>query len=260
MKIEFHDRRVLVTGASSGLGRAMALAFAGCGARVVINHRDGGERAEALVEQIRAEGGTAMAVQADVSRPEAVEAMFGQVDAAWGGIDILVNNAGIDGTRATAWAGQVADWQQVVDINLTGAYLCARQALQRMVAQRTGVVLNITSVHERIPWGGYSAYAASKAGLSMMAKSLALEAAPYGVRVLCLAPGAIQTPINEAVWSDPEGYADLLQKIPLGRIGQPEEVAGVAVFLASGLAAYMTGTTIYVDGGMTDYPGFAHGG
>ncbi|SDS71496.1 glucose 1-dehydrogenase [Halopseudomonas litoralis] len=260
MKIDHHERRVLVTGGSSGLGRAMCLAFAACGAQVAINYRSSGEEAEALVKQIRDDGGTAIAVHADVSNPAAVEVMFEQIDAIWGGIDILVNNAGIDGSRATVWQGRVEEWQNVVDINLNGAYLCARQALRRMIGQQHGVVLNITSVHERIPWGGYSAYAASKAGLSMMAKSMALESAPYGVRVLCLAPGAIQTPINEAVWSDPQGCEDLLQKIPMARIGQPEDVAGVAVFLASDLAAYMTGATIYVDGGMTNYPSFSHGG
>ena len=260
MMIDLHGRRVLVTGASSGLGRAMALTFAGCGAQVALNYRSDEDEANVLVQQIQADGGTAVALQADVSDPAAVAAMFEQADAVWGGIDILVNNAGIDGARAAAWEGQVQDWNGVVDINLTGAYLCARQALQRMVRQRSGVVLNITSVHERIPWGGHSAYAASKAGLSMMARSMALEAAPHGVRVLCLAPGAIQTPINEDVWNDPQGCEDLLQKIPMGRIGQPEDVANVAVFLASDLAAYMTGTTVYVDGGMTNYPGFDHGG
>lgn len=260
MKIDLQGQRVLVTGGSSGLGRAMCLAFAACGAQVAVNHRGDEEAASALVNRIREAGGESIALQADVSSSVAVDAMFEQLDAAWGGIDLLVNNAGIDGSRAAAWDGQVADWQEVIDINLAGAYRCARQALQRMIIQRSGVVLNITSVHERIPWGGYSAYAASKAGLSMMARSMALEAAPYGVRVLCLAPGAIQTPINQAVWSDPEGCEDLLGKIPMARIGQPEDVAGVAVFLASDLAAYMTGTTVYVDGGMTNYPGFAHGG
>ncbi len=260
MDIDLHDRRVLVTGASSGLGRAMALAFASCGAQVAINHRGDERAASAVADQIRGDGGKAMTLDADVSSGQAVQTMFEQIDAAWDGLDVLVNNAGIDGPRALSWEGQVDQWREVVDVNLTGAYLCARQALRRMVGQRRGVVLNTTSVHERIAWSGYSAYAASKAGLSMMAKSMALEAAPYGVRVLCLAPGAIRTPINEAVWNDPQGYADLLEKIPMGRIGRPEDVAPVAVFLASDLAAYMTATTIYVDGGMTDYPGFAHGG
>jgi NAD(P)-dependent dehydrogenase (short-subunit alcohol dehydrogenase family) len=129
-----------------------------------------------------------------------------------------------------------------------------------MVAQRSGVVLNTSSVHEVIAWSGYSAYTASKAGLTMMSKSLAQEAAPYGVRVLCIAPGAIRTPINEDVWSNPDSYKDLLGKIPMNRIGEPEDVARMAVVLASDIAGYMTATTVFVDGGMTDYPGFAHGG
>jgi NAD(P)-dependent dehydrogenase (short-subunit alcohol dehydrogenase family) len=149
---------------------------------------------------------------------------------------------------------------KVIDINLKGAFLCARQALKRMVAQKSGVVLNTSSVHEVIAWTGYSAYTASKAGMSMMAKSLAQEAAPHGVRVLCIAPGAIKTPINETVWSDPQGYKDLLTKIPLGRIGEPEDIGRMAVVLASDIASYVTATTVFVDGGMTDYPSFAHGG
>lgn len=249
-----------MTGGSTGLGRAMCLAFAACGARIAINHLGDGDGAAALARTIRADGGEAIAVEADVSDAAAVDAMFERMDAAWGGIDVLVNNAGIDGSRTLSWKGHAADWRKVVDVNLTGAYLCACQALRRMTGRRSGVVLNITSVHERIAWSGYSAYTASKAGLSMMAKSMALEAAPYGVRVLCLAPGAIQTSINETVWSDPQEYRDLLGKIPLGRIGRPEDVAHVAAFLASDLAAYMTAATVYVDGGMTDYPGFAHGG
>jgi len=260
MNIDLHDRRILVTGGNSGLGRAMCLAFATCGARVAINHLGGGESAQALATQIHDKGNEAITLEADVSKPDAVQAMFERLDAAWGGIDVLVNNAGIDGARARMWEGEVPEWRQVVDVNLIGAYLCARQALLRLIAQCSGVVLNVTSVHERIAWSGYSAYTASKAGLSMMAKSMALEAAPHGVRVLCIAPGAIQTPINEAVRNDPEGYRDLLQKIPMGRVGVPDDVARVAVFLASDLARYMTATTVYVDGGMTDYPGFAHGG
>ena len=145
-------------------------------------------------------------------------------------------------------------------VNLVGGFLCAREALKRMVAQRRGVVLNLTSVHEKIAWGGYGAYAASKAGLSMLTKTMAQEAAPFGVRVLSLAPGAIRTPINRAVWSDPASLADLLTKIPLGRMGEPDEIARVATFLVSDAASYLTGSTVYADGAMTDYPDFAHGG
>ncbi len=260
MQIDHSDRRVLITGGNSGLGEAMSLAFAACGARVAINHLDADDDARALVRRIEADGGEAMAIRADVSDPAAVEAMFAELHTALGGIDILVNNAGIDGPRASAWESDPAEWERVIDVNLKGAYLCARQALRHMVAARAGVILNISSVHELIAWSGYSAYTASKAGVSMMAKSMAQEAAPFGVRVLCLAPGAIKTPINAAVWQDPKGRADLLTKIPLGRIGAADDIAGMAVVLTSDVASYVTATTVFVDGGMTDYPAFAHGG
>jgi glucose 1-dehydrogenase len=260
MRIDLEGKRVLVTGGNSGLGAAMARGFADAGARVAINYLVRPEETDALVKEFETAGGEAIGLLADVSDAAAVEAMFGKLDDAWGGIDVLVNNAGIDGARATGWESDVDAWSKVIDINLKGAYLCARQALKRMVPQRSGVVLNTSSVHEVIAWTGYSAYTASKAGMSMMAKSLAQEAAPFGVRVLCLAPGAIRTPINRAVWEDPEGYKDLLTKIPLGRIGEPEDIAGMAVVLASDVASYVTATTVFVDGGMTDYPGFAHGG
>jgi NAD(P)-dependent dehydrogenase (short-subunit alcohol dehydrogenase family) len=186
--------------------------------------------------------------------------MFAALDAQWGGLDALVNNAGIDGAKARAWEADPATWRRVLDINLVGSFLCAREALGRMVAQRSGVVLNLTSVHERIAWSGFSAYTASKAALSMLTMNLAQEASPFGVRVLALAPGAIRTPINEDVWSNPANLSDLLTKIPLGRMGEPQEIARVAVFLLSDAASYMTGSTVYADGAMTDYPEFSHGG
>jgi NAD(P)-dependent dehydrogenase (short-subunit alcohol dehydrogenase family) len=186
--------------------------------------------------------------------------MFAAIDRAWGGLDILVNNAGVDGPRAVAWEADPKEWERVLRIDLLGSFHCAREALKRMVARRSGVVLNLTSVHEKIPWSGYSAYTAAKAGLSMLTKTLAQEAAPFGVRVVALAPGAIRTPINQAVWSVPASLGDLLTKIPLGRIGEPEEVARVAAFLVSDAASYLTGSTVYVDGAMTDYPDFGHGG
>ncbi|HET8612071.1 MAG TPA: glucose 1-dehydrogenase [Sphingomonas sp.] len=260
MKIDLKGKRVLVTGGNSGLGAAMARAFAAEGARVAINYLVRPEDTDALVKEFTAQGGEALGLLADISDADAVETMFAKLDETWGGIDILVNNAGIDGRAATGWETDVDDWMKVIDINLKGAFLCARQALKRMVAQKSGVVLNTSSVHEVIAWTGYSAYTASKGGLSMMAKSLAQEAAPHGVRVLCIAPGAIRTPINKAVWADPQGYKDLLTKIPLGRIGEPEDIANMAVVLASDVASYMTATTVFVDGGMTDYPAFAHGG
>lgn len=260
MQIDLNGRRVLVTGANSGIGAGIARGFAACGAKVAVNYVTHPETATALVEELTAAGRDALAVQADVSQPEQVEAMFTQLRQRWGGLDVLVNNAGIDGAAALGWEADPARWRQVIDINLLGAYLCARSALSGMVAQGSGVVINLTSVHELIPWTGYSAYTASKAGLAMLTKTLAQEAAPHGVRVLAIAPGAIRTPINASVWQDRAGYADLLTKIPLGRIGEVTDVANLAVFLASDLASYMTGSTVFVDGGMTAYPAFMHGG
>jgi NAD(P)-dependent dehydrogenase (short-subunit alcohol dehydrogenase family) len=260
MRIDLSGKRVLVTGGNGGLGAAICGAFAEAGARVAVSFQSGPDKAQSIVKAITGRGGEAIAIQGDVSKPDSVGAMFETLDRAFGGLDILIANAGIDGHRAMAWEADIAAWGKVIDVNLTGAFLCAREALKRMVPQRAGVIISTSSVHERIPWSGYSAYAASKAGLSMMAKTLAQEAAPHGVRVLCIAPGAIKTPINREVWSDPAGLRDLLTKIPMGRIGTPEEVANLAVMLASDRAGYVTGTTVFVDGGMTNYPDFAHGG
>jgi NAD(P)-dependent dehydrogenase (short-subunit alcohol dehydrogenase family) len=260
MELDLKGKRVLVTGGNSGLGAAIVRTFAREGARVAINYVTGPEEAEALVAEVAAGGGAAFAHKADVSDGQAVVAMFRALDEAWGGIDILINNAGLDGPRAMGWDAAPAAWSKVIDVNLKGAFLCARAALGRMVAQKSGVIINTSSVHEVIAWSGYSAYTASKAGLSMLAKTLAQEAAPHGVRVLCVAPGAIRTPIIREVWENPESYRDLLTKIPLGRIGEPEDIAGMAVVLASRVASYVTATTVFVDGGMTDYPGFSHGG
>jgi len=260
MEVTLTGRRALVTGANSGIGEAIAAAAGAAGAKVAVNYVVHPEAAEAVAARIRAAGGEAVTVAADVADAAQVAAMFAQLDRTWGGIDLLVNNAGVDGARAMAWEADPAAWMRVLQINLTGAFLCAREALRRMTAQRSGVVLNLTSVHERIAWSGYSAYAASKAGLSMLSETLAQEAAPFGVRVLALAPGAIKTPINQAVWSDPRSYADLLEKIPLGRMGTTDEIARTAVLLLSDAASYVTGTTVFADGGMTDYPSFAHGG
>ena len=260
MQISLEGRRALVTGANSGIGAAVARALASAGARVCVNYLVGPEAAEALVASIRKDGGEALAVAADVSDAGQVGALFAAVDRAWGGLDVLVNNAGVDGPRALAWEADPAAWERVLRIDLVGAFLCAREALRRMVGQKGGVVLNLTSVHEKIAWSGYSAYTAAKAGLSMLTKTLAQEAAPFGVRVLSLAPGAIRTDINRQVWSDPASLSDLLTKIPLGRMGDPEEIARVAAFLVSDAASYVTGSTVYADGAMTDYPDFAHGG
>ena len=260
MNISLAGRRALVTGANSGIGQAIALALGAAGADVAVNHVTHPEAADAVVARLVAMGRRAVALRADVSNEADVEAMFAQVDAQWGGLDILVNCAGIDGVRALAQDAKMADWRRVIEVNLFGAFDCARHALGHMLAQGRGVILNISSVHEVIPWSGYSAYTASKAGLGMLTKTLAQEAAPHGVRVLALAPGAIRTPINQAVWADAAGSADLLGKIPMGRMGGTEDIANMAVVLCSDVAGYATGTTVVVDGGMTTYPEFAHGG
>jgi NAD(P)-dependent dehydrogenase (short-subunit alcohol dehydrogenase family) len=260
MNITLEGKRALVTGGNSGIGAAIVTALAEAGAKVAINYVAHPEAAQKIADDLRAGGREALPVMADVSEPEAVTAMFARIDEAWGGIDILVNSAGIDGMRAMGWEADPRAWKKVIEVNLFGAFLCARQALQRMIPQKSGVVLSISSVHEIIAWSGYSAYTASKAGLGMMTKTLAQEAAPHGVRVLAIAPGAIKTPINQSVWSDPAGLKDLLDKIPLHRIGEPEEIARMAVVLVSDTASYVTGRTTFVDGGMTDFPGFAHGG
>ncbi len=260
MEVRLDGRRALVTGANSGIGQAIAVALGEAGAAVAVNYVVKPEEAEAVAASIRAGGAKAIAVQADVSDAAQVGAMFASLDQALGGVDILVNNAGIDGPAARGWEADPAAWRRVLEVNLLGAFHCAREALRRMVPRGSGVVLNLTSVHELIPWTGYSAYTASKAGLGMLTRTLAQEAAPSGVRVLALGPGAIRTPINRGVWSDPKLYADLLEKIPMKRMGTPEEIARLAVVLVSDAAAYVTGTTVFADGGMTDYPDFSHGG
>jgi glucose 1-dehydrogenase len=260
MNITLEGKRALVTGGSSGIGAAIAMALAEAGAKVAINYISHAEVAEQMVQQIQAQAGVAIAVRGDISDPSAVKQMFETIDKEWGGIDILVNNAGVDGPRALSWEADPGEWKKVVEVNLFGAFYCSQQALARMVAQKHGVVLNLSSVHEIIAWSGYSAYTASKAGLGMLTQTLAQEAAPFGVRVLAIAPGAVKTPINQSVWQDPASLKDLQEKIPLNRMAEPEEIARMALVLVSDVASYVTGHTTFVDGGMTDYPAFGHGG
>ncbi len=203
MNIRLDQKRALVTGGNSGIGEAISLALAEAGAKVAINYVTHPEAAQSLVHRIEDQHGEAIALQADVSDPDAIAKMFGHIDEAWGGIDILVNNAGMDGHRAFGWDADIAAWRKVIEVNLFGAFYCAREALKRMVPQKSGVVLSVSSVHEQIAWSGYSAYTASKAAAGMLTKTLAQEAAPHGVRVLAVGPGAIKTAINRSVWSDP---------------------------------------------------------
>lgn len=257
MEISLSGKRALVTGGNLGIGRAIAEAFGAAGARVAVNYMSHPRAAFDLCREISpGDEATAIALEADVSDPEAVRAMFAAIDEAWGGLDILVNNAGIDGPREPGWEARIEDWRRVMEVNLGGAFNCAQEALRRMVPAGSGVVINITSVHELIPWAGYSAYTASKAGLSMMTKTLAQEAAPHGVRVLALAPGAIKSPVNRALWEDPERLAAITDKIPMGALGKPRDIADVAVVLASSVGDYITGSTVFVDGGMALFPSF----
>ena len=260
LQIDLSGRRALVTGGNSGIGAAISAMLAEAGADVAINYIAHADVAETAAQGFRERGLRSITIEADITDPEAVARMFARMDSEWGGIDILVNNAGVDGKGVPSWEADLGGFRQVVDINLFGAFHCAREALKRMVPAKRGVVVNMTSVHEAIPWSGFAAYTASKAGLSMLTKTMAQEAAPFGVRVLAVAPGAIRTPINHAVWSNPEGLSDLNQKIPMGRMGQPEEIARMVAVLASDAASYVTGTTIAIDGGMLDYADFAHGG
>jgi NAD(P)-dependent dehydrogenase (short-subunit alcohol dehydrogenase family) len=260
MDIRLDGKRVLVTGGNSGIGEAMALAFADAGANVAINYISNEPAAKKLVQTIEAKGRKALALEANVADEKQVARMFGEIDSAWGGIDVLLDNAGIDGKEMLSFAAEEPDFSRVVNVNLVGAFNCAREALMRMVKQRSGVVIFTSSVHQRIAWSGHAAYVATKGGLEMMMETMAQEAGPYGVRVLSVAPGAVATPINKAVLNNKVWVEDLMKKVPLKRIGQPEDIASVALFLASDQASYVTSTTVFVGGGITDYPSFAHGG
>jgi len=257
----------LVTGANSGIGKAVALGLAQAGADVVVNYVTDPASADEVVQQIEAMGRRAIALKADVSNEAEVEAMFAQAIQHFGTLHIVVNNAGLQ--RDSAFHEMtLAQWQTVINVNLTGQFLCARAAVREFkrrgvderVSQAAGKIICMSSVHEQIPWAGHVNYAASKGGVMMMMKSIAQEVAPARIRVNSIAPGAIRTPINTAAWNTPEAYQSLMTLVPYKRIGEPEDIAQAAIWLASEAADYVTGATIYVDGGMTLYPGFATGG
>jgi glucose 1-dehydrogenase len=262
-------QKALVTGASSGIGGAVAHALAVGGAAVAVNHSGPASAAatESIAKGIRAVGGIAIALAADVSREEEVEAMVGRFLDRFGRLDILVANAGIQ-RDAPAETMTLAQWQEVIAVNLTGQFLCARAALRCFeqqgidpdISRAAGKIICMSSVHQLIPWAGHVNYAASKGGLDLMMKSLAQEVASRRIRVNAIAPGAIRTAINRSAWETPEALARLLRLIPYGRVGEAEDVAKVAVWLASDDSDYVTGTTIFVDGGMSLYPEFRDNG
>jgi glucose 1-dehydrogenase len=260
-------QKALVTGASSGIGRAIALSLGDAGADVVINYVSDEDKAEALAEEIRGKGSRALALRADVSDETQVHAMFGSMLNELGTIDILVNNAGLQ-QDAPFHELTLAQWNKVLSVNLTGQFLCAREAVREFmrrgvrpeVSCSAGKILCVSSVHEVIPWAGHVNYAASKGGVMLMMKSLAQEVAPYRIRVNSICPGAIRTPINMQAWDTEAAYSELLKLIPYKRIGEPEEIGRAAVWLASDYADYVHGISLFVDGGMTLYPGFETGG
>jgi glucose 1-dehydrogenase len=260
-------QNALVTGANSGIGEAVAIALGAAGARVAVNYVSGDDAAQSVVSKITDLGGAAQAFKADVSKEADVLGMFQAVIAAFGSLEILVNNAGLQ--RDSAFSQMtLQQWQTVIDVNLTGQFLCAREAVRiflkqgvrKEISRAAGKIIHMSSVHQEIPWGGHANYASSKGGVKLLMESLAQELAPKGIRVNAIGPGAIRTPINTDAWSTPEAYKALMTLVPYGRIGEPEDIANAAVWLASDLSDYVVGATLFVDGGMTLFPGFSTGG
>ena len=260
-------QRAIVTGANSGIGEGIARGLAEAGAAVVVNFVSGDERAEKVAADIRQAGGRAIAFKADVSKEDQVQAMFRKACDEFGSIDILVNNAGLQ-KDAPLHEMTLAQWQFVIDVNLTGQFLCAREAVREFLRRgvvpelscSAGKIVCLSSVHDVIPWAGHANYAASKGGVAMLMKTMAQELAGRKIRVNSISPGAIKTPINTSAWDTAEAEAALLKLIPYYRVGETRDIARAAVWLASDHSDYVTGATLYVDGGMTLYPEFREGG
>jgi glucose 1-dehydrogenase len=250
-------RRALVTGSATGIGRSTVLRLTAEGAAAIVNYVGPPDAADEVVEEISRAGGRAVALQADVSNEEQVQAMFARASEELGGpVDVLVNNAGVEKPFPLVDM-PLDEWNKVIAVNLTGAFLCAREAARGLVAAGApGVIVNISSVHEVIPWERFGHYCASKGGMKLWAQTIAKELAPKRIRVMNVAPGAIATPINKDVLEDEVKRRAVEAEIPWGRFGRPEEIAAAVAWLASPEAEYMTGTTLFVDGGMTAYPGF----
>jgi len=260
-------QKALVTGANSGIGQAVALALAHAGADVVVNYVSRPDAAEVVVKEAMRCGANVYAHKANVANEAEVQAMFKKMIQEFGTIDILVNNAGLQ-KDAPIDQMTLADWQFVLDVNLTGQFLCSREAIREFkrrgvrkeVSCAAGKIICMSSVHEVIPWAGHVNYAASKGGVMLMMKSIAQEVAPHRIRVNSVCPGAVRTPINMEAWGTPEAYRELMKLIPYKRIGEPDDIGRAAVWLASDESDYIHGASIFVDGGMTLYPGFETGG
>ncbi|HTF81938.1 MAG TPA: SDR family oxidoreductase [Cytophagales bacterium] len=257
----------LVTGASSGIGEGVALALGEAGASVVVNCHSQPEKGQKVADKINAMGSKAIVVQADVGDEQEVTQMFQKTLDTFGTLDILVNNSGIQ-RDAKFEEMTLEQWDQVMRTNLTGMFLCSRAAIKEFLrrghvperSKACGKIICMSSVHEVIPWAGHVNYATSKGGVKLFMQSLAQEYGNRKIRVNSIAPGAIQTPINRPAWETPEAMKSLLTLIPCDRIGTPEDIGKLAVFLASDDSDYITGTTIFIDGGMTVFEGFASGG
>jgi glucose 1-dehydrogenase len=257
----------LVTGANSGIGRAVALGLARSGADVVVNYVTNPEQAQEVAHEIERIGRRAIAIKADVSKEDEVVAMFQQATSHFGTLHVVVSNAGLQ--RDSPYDQMTLEqWNTVIGVNLTGQFLCTREATREFkrrgvddkISVAAGKILCMSSVHQEIPWAGHANYAASKGGIMMLMRSIAQELAPHRIRVNSVAPGAIRTPINTEAWSTPAAYSDLMTLVPYKRIGEPDDIARAVAWLVSDAADYITGATLFVDGGMTLYPGFATGG
>jgi len=269
MSNKLDNQVAIVTGASSGIGAGVAKSLAAEGGTVVVNYpvASNKDAADAVVAEIIAKGGKAISIQCDVSKEADVQQMFASTIAEFGTVDILVNNAGIqkDSPFETMTLDQ---WNLVLGINLTGFFLCAREAVREFLrrgidptkSKAAGKIIFMSSVHEVIPWAGHANYAASKGGIMLLMKSLSQEFAYRKIRINSICPGAIQTPINRSAWETPEALESLLTLIPYKRIGQPEDIGNAAVWLASDDSDYVNGISLFVDGGMTLYPGFTTNG
>jgi len=269
MEKKLQNQVAIVTGASSGIGAGVAKSLSAAGATVIVNYPVPATKdaAEAVLAEITAAGGMGMTAQCDVSKEADVQKIFADTIKAYGTVDILINNAGLQ--KDAPFEEMTLDqWNFVLSVNLTGQFLCAREAIREFLrrgvdpkrSMAAGKIIHMSSVHEVIPWAGHANYAASKGGVMLLMKSLAQEFAWKKIRVNSICPGAIQTPINKQAWETPEALKELLTLIPYQRIGKPEDIGNAAIWLSSDDSDYVNGTSLFVDGGMTLYPGFTTNG
>ena len=269
MEKKLQNQVAIVTGASSGIGAGVAKSLAKAGATVVVNYPVDGAKsgADAVLNEIIHAGGKGILAKADVSKEADVQNMFAVVIKQFGTVDILVNNAGLQ-KDAPFEDMTLENWNFVLGVNLTGQFLCSREAIREFLrrgvdpskSKAAGKIIQMSSVHEVIPWAGHANYAASKGGVMLLMKSLAQEFAWKKIRINSICPGAIQTPINKQAWETPQALNELLELIPYQRIGQTEDIGNAAVWLASDDSDYVNGTSLFIDGGMTLYPGFTTNG